>query len=56
MKIILAVKNIASNAILIDLWGKKIFCRHSSKVPLGSLFVPWSDVSFVLDQKNPILF
>jgi hypothetical protein len=52
MKIILAVKNIVSNAILIDIWGKKNFCRHSSKDPLGSLFVPWSDVSFVLGQKK----
>jgi hypothetical protein len=52
MKIILAVKNIVSNAILIDIWGKKICCRHSSKDPLGSLFVPWSDVSFVLGEKK----
>jgi hypothetical protein len=47
MKIVLEVKNIVSNVILIDFWKKKNFDRHSSKVPLGSFLVAWSDVSKV---------
>jgi hypothetical protein len=60
MKIILKVKNFVSNAILIDFgenFGENIFIfGYSSKVPLGSLLVPWSGVSIILGQKNPYFF
>jgi hypothetical protein len=65
MKIIFEVKNVFSNAIMIDLWSKNIFFEHSSQKSLwdpngtqslGSLLVPWSDLSIILGKNKSIFF
>ena len=38
------------------IFGEKIFSWTKLKSPLGSLLVPWSDVSIVPGQKKSIFF
>ena len=50
MKIILEAEITVGNAILNDFWIKVFLGRHSSKVPLCSILMVWSDVSIVPGQ------